>query len=158
MLTELITEDTVSFFELEGTDAEFEIKFLDKKTLENIRAKNSKKVFDKKIKQNEDVLNFEKFGMDLVLEAVQGWRNLKLKDLVKFNYQLPPSVIRSEEEMNKEVPFSVKDLKDIARKAQDFPLYVLDICQDFQQFADKERENWGKKSESSQKASTTNPS
>ena len=147
MLSEMITEDRIEWFaHPEMDEAEFHVKFIEAATYEGLRKKC---LLDKRNPYGEiDELKFSKL---LVKEVLIDWKNFKIKDLPVINF---PTKLESKEKEETEIPYSTKDALAIAAKCPKFNIWLQATVLNFQGFADKERESWGKKSSTTPKTNT----
>lgn len=102
---------------------------LSRKELLALRKRCTSQKFDRKTRAVVDVLDEERFVKEFTNATLKGWKGLKMKDLEML---LPVDV--SEEDPEKELPFSVENAEVLVSSSVEFDTWLNEVVFDLENF------------------------
>ena len=149
-LNSIIKKETKAEFEFKD-GAVFELKYLDSVTMRKIGDKYTKSEYSERARRSIDIPDNVKIGRAIVDQGLVGWKGFKKKHLPSLNCQVE---VTSEEDGEQDITFTKDNVSWLCRESDEFVMFITEKVGHFKNFADKQRQDWGKKPSSTAKSST----
>ena len=135
-LKNLLVDSKTTWVEFPGLDGfEVELANLSRKELVALRKRCTQNKFNRKTRQFEEILDYNKFIKEFTLATVKRWKGLKLKyleDLVLVDLK--------GHDPDNEMPFDMNNATELVENSSEFDNWLNEVVFDLENFRSKAQE------------------